>query len=213
MKHPVWRSLVFLAALAVPLFWLYQAYSFALGPDPGKVLVDRLGQGALVLLLLTLCLSPLQWSQRWTGWAHVRRQLGLWCFTYASLHLAGFVVFILGLDLAQLGEELIERPYIIVGALAWLCLAIMATTSNRASMRRLGKRWKTLHRLAYAVLGLGLLHMLWVVRSDIALWTLYFSLGALLMAMRLPPVSRRIKALRRRPTASPAASEGPATRF
>ncbi|WP_028237908.1 protein-methionine-sulfoxide reductase heme-binding subunit MsrQ [Stutzerimonas azotifigens] len=203
MKHPVWRGAVFLAALAVPLYWLYQAWIFALGPDPGKVLVDRLGQGALVLLLLTLALSPLQWATRWSGWAQVRRQLGLWCFSYACLHLMAYLMFILGLDASQLGRELVERPYIIVGALAWLGLLTMAITSNRWSMRRLGRGWKKLHRIVYGVLGLALLHMLWVVRSDIGLWLLYFSLGAALMLLRLPLLSQRLKRLRRGPIGSP----------
>lgn len=195
MKQPVWRGGVFLAALVPLLVWLYQAQTFALGPDPGKTLVDRLGQGALVLLLLTLCLSPLQWTTRWSGFALVRRQLGLWTFAYASLHVAGYLVFILGLEVARLPEELAERPYILVGALAWLGLLALALTSNRASMRRLGKGWKRLHRLVYPILVLVLLHMLWVVRADLALWSLYAALGSGLLALRSPWLSRPLKRL------------------
>lgn len=214
MKHPIWRVSVFVLALLPPLYWLYLGWTSALGPDPGQVLVERLGQGALVILLLTLSLSPLQWTMRWTGWVHVRRQLGLWCFAYVCLHLTAYLLFILGLDWAQLGEELVERPYIIVGALAWLCLLVMAATSNRWSMRKLGPRWKKLHRLAYAVLGLGLLHMLWVVRSDIGLWLIYFACGAALMLMRTPWASRRLKQRRRaRQDARTAERQPPAARF
>ncbi|SDW66740.1 sulfoxide reductase heme-binding subunit YedZ [Pseudomonas kuykendallii] len=196
IRQPLLRGGVFLAALIPPLVWFYQALSNALGPDPGKVLLDRLGQGALILLLLTLCLSPLQWATRWSGWAHIRRQLGLWTFAYACLHLVAYLLFVLGLDFTQLAVELRKRPYIIVGALAWSGLLALALTSNRASMRRLGARWKKLHRLVYAVLGLALLHMLWIVRSDIGLWLVYFSCGALLLALRLPPASRLLKKLR-----------------
>lgn len=197
MKLLLWRISVFLAALAPLLLWLYQAWSFALGPDPGKVLLERLGQGALLLLLLTLSLSPLQWITHWRGWVLIRRQLGLWSFAYASLHLLSYLLFVLGLDASRLGEELAERPYILVGALAWTGLLPLAITSNAWSMRQLGKRWKKLHRLIYAILGLALLHMLWVVRSDIALWLLYVGLAALLMLLRLPAVSRRLKRRRR----------------
>ena len=196
IRHPLLRGGVFLAALIPPLVWFYQALSNALGPDPGKVLLDRLGQGALILLLLTLCLSPLQWATRWSGWAHLRRQLGLWTFAYACLHLVAYLLFVLGLDFTQLAVELRKRPYIIVGALAWGVLLALALTSNRASMRRLGARWKKLHRLVYVVLGLALLHMLWIVRSDIGLWLVYFSCGVLLLALRLPPASRLLKKLR-----------------
>lgn len=192
MKHPFWRCGVFVAALLPPPYWLYQAWTFALGPDPGKVLLERLGQGSLVLLLLTLCLTPLQRATHWSGWALVRRQLGLWCFAYACLHLSVYLLVVLGLDFALLGDELRKRPYILVGALAWCSLLPLALTSNRFSMRRLGRRWKQLHRLAYAALGLGLLHMLWIVRSDLGQWTLYGVWALLLLALRLPGVGRRL---------------------
>ncbi|MFC0711900.1 protein-methionine-sulfoxide reductase heme-binding subunit MsrQ [Azorhizophilus paspali] len=192
MKHPLWRCAVFVAALLPPPVWLYQAWIFALGPDPGKVLLERLGQGSLILLLLTLSLTPLQRATHWSGWGQVRRQFGLWCFAYACLHLLAYLVFVLGLDFAQLGTELQKRPYILVGALAWCSLLPLALTSNRFSMRRLGRRWKQLHRLVYATLGLALLHMLWIVRSDIGQWLLYCTWALLLLALRLPRPGRRL---------------------
>jgi len=198
MRNPLWRGGVFVAALLPPLYWLYQAWIFALGPDPGKALVDRLGQGGLILLLITLAMTPLQKLTRWNGWIQVRRQLGLWCFTYIVLHLSAYAVFILGLDWAQLGVELRKRPYIFVGVTAFLGLLAMAVTSNRYSMRRLGSGWKKLHRLIYVILALGLLHMLWVVRSDLERWTIYAAIGCFLMLLRLPPVARQLPLLRSR---------------
>ncbi|WP_095055880.1 protein-methionine-sulfoxide reductase heme-binding subunit MsrQ [Pseudomonas sp. Irchel s3b2] len=195
MRYPFWRIGVFIAAAIWPLLWLYQALGDVLGPDPGKVLVDRLGLGTLVLLLITLSMTPLQKLTSWPGWIAVRRQLGLWCFAYAVLHLSGYTAFILGFDWSQLGIELRKRPYIIVGALGFLCLLALAVTSNRYSQRRLGSRWKKLHRLVYVVLGLGLLHMLWIVRADMKEWAIYASIGALLLVLRLPPVTRRIPRL------------------
>ncbi|KZN18173.1 MULTISPECIES: protein-methionine-sulfoxide reductase heme-binding subunit MsrQ [Pseudomonas] len=195
MRYPFWRIGVFITAAIWPVLWLYQAWADVLGPDPGKVLVDRLGQGALVLLLITLSITPLQKLTGWPGWIAVRRQLGLWCFAYVVLHLSGYTAFILGFDWSQLGIELRKRPYIIVGALGFLCLLVLAVTSNRYSQRRLGSRWKKLHRLVYVVLGLGLLHMLWIVRADLKEWAIYASIGALLLVLRLPPVIRRIPRL------------------
>ncbi|MDY1019421.1 protein-methionine-sulfoxide reductase heme-binding subunit MsrQ [Pseudomonas coleopterorum] len=195
MRYPFWRLSVFLVACVWPLLWLYQAWIFALGPDPGKVLVDRLGLGTLVLVLITLCMTPLQKLSGWPGWIAVRRQLGLWCFAYVCLHLAAYLFFVLGLDWSQLGVELVKRPYIIVGSLAFLCLLALAVTSNRYSQRRLGRRWKQLHRLIYAVLGLGLLHFLWIVRADLEEWSIYAAVGALLMLLRVPAVARRIPRL------------------
>ncbi len=195
MRYPFWRLSVFVVACVWPLLWLYQAWIFALGPDPGKVLVDRLGLGTLVLVLITLCMTPLQKLSGWPGWIAVRRQLGLWCFAYVCLHLAAYLFFVLGLDWGQLGVELSKRPYIIIGSLAFLCLLALAVTSNRYSQRRLGRRWKQLHRLIYAVLGLGLLHFLWIVRADLEEWSIYAAVGAFLMLLRVPAVARRIPRL------------------
>jgi sulfoxide reductase heme-binding subunit YedZ len=195
MRYPLWRVGVFIAAAVWPLLWLFQAFEDALGPDPGKVLVDRLGLGTLVLLLITLSMTPLQKLTGWAAWIAVRRQLGLWCFTYVALHLSAYLAFILGFDWSQLGVELRKRPYIIVGVLGFLCLLALAATSNRYSQRRLGVRWKTLHRLAYVVLGLGLLHMLWIVRADLKEWAIYASIGTLLLVVRVPPITRRIPRL------------------
>lgn len=192
MRHPYWRLCVFWLAAVWPLYWLYQAWIFALGPDPGKVLVERLGLGTLILLLITLSMTPLQKVSGWSGWISVRRQLGLWCFAYAVLHLMAYAVFILGLDWSQLAVELRKRPYIIVGAIALFGLLLLAVTSSRYSQRRLGKSWKKLHRLIYLILPLGLLHMLWVVRADLEEWAVYAVIGSLLLMLRIPPVMRRI---------------------
>ncbi|KOX98355.1 protein-methionine-sulfoxide reductase heme-binding subunit MsrQ [Pseudomonas nunensis] len=202
MRFPFWRIGVFIAAAVWPLIWLYQAWADVLGPDPGKVLVDRLGLGTLVLLLITLSMTPLQKLTGWAGWVAVRRQLGLWCFAYVVLHMSGYTAFILGFDWSQLGVELRKRPYIIVGTLGFLCLLALAVTSNRYSQRRLGARWKKLHRLVYVILGLGLLHMLWIVRADLKEWAVYASIGALLIMLRLPPVARRIPRLMAKKTPS-----------
>ena len=195
MKFPLWRLGVFIAAAVWPLYWLYEAWSFALGPDPGKVLVDRLGLGTLVLLLVTLCMTPLQKLTGWPGWIAVRRQIGLWCFAYVMLHLCAYLFFVLGLDWSQLGVELSKRPYIIVGSLGALCLLALAVTSNRYSQRQMGASWKKLHRLVYVVVGLGLLHMLWIVRADLKEWSIYAFIGACLLLLRIPPVMRRIPRL------------------
>lgn len=198
MRFLVWRLAVFLACCVAPVLWVYQAWIFALGPDPGKVLVDRLGLGTLILLLITLAMTPLQRLTGWPGWIVVRRQLGLWCFTYVLMHMTGYAFFILGLDWGQLGVELVKRPYIIVGSLAFLCLVALAVTSNRYSQRRLGARWKKLHRLSYLILGLGLLHFLWIVRADLKEWSLYAVIGALLLILRIPAIARRIPRIYRR---------------
>ena len=202
MRSGLWRLSVFIAAAVWPVFWLYEAWSLALGPDPGKVLVDRLGLGTLILLLVTLCMTPMQKLTGWAGWIAVRRQLGLWCFAYVVLHLCAYLAFVLGFDWSQLGVELRKRPYIIVGSLGFLCLLVLAVTSNRYSQRRLGGRWKKLHRLVYVILGLGLLHMLWIVRADLKEWSIYAFIGICLLLLRIPAVMRRIPRLYKKKSVS-----------
>ncbi|MGA4319438.1 protein-methionine-sulfoxide reductase heme-binding subunit MsrQ [Ectopseudomonas hydrolytica] len=189
MRYRLWRVGVFIAASLPPMYWFYGAMLGLLGPDPGKVLVDNLGLGALVLLLITLTMTPLQQLTRWGGWIAVRRQLGLWCFAYVVLHLAGYVLFIAGLRLELVLRDLSERPYIIVGALAFVGLLALTVTSNRFSIRRLGRKWKALHRLVYVILLLALLHMLWVVRADLGEWLAYALVGGVLLLMRLSVVA------------------------
>jgi sulfoxide reductase heme-binding subunit YedZ len=116
----------------------------------------------------------------------------LWCFSYVLLHVCGYLLFLLGLDFGQLLDDLHERPYIIVGVMAFTGLLALALTSNQYSIRRLGKRWRQLHRLVYFILGLALLHMLWVVRSDIGEWLLYAVIGVVLLLLRLPALAGRL---------------------
>ncbi|MGH8383247.1 protein-methionine-sulfoxide reductase heme-binding subunit MsrQ [Pseudomonas sp.] len=202
MRYPLFRLGIFVLACIWPLWWLYEAAMNALGPDPGKILVDRLGLGALIFLLITLSMTPLQRLTGWAGWIVSRRQLGLWCFAYIVLHMTSYMVFVLGLDWGQLGVELSKRPYIIVGALGFVGLLALAVTSNRYSQRRLGARWKKLHKLVYVILALGLLHFLWVVRADLKEWAVYAGIGVFLLALRIPLLARRIPRLAGRKTTS-----------
>lgn len=193
-----WRIAVFWAALTPLVFWGWQVYHNAAGPEPGRYLLLNMGLGALWLLLFTLSLTPLTKLTRWKGFALIRRQLGLWTLAYAVLHLLSYALFILGLDWARLGSEIVKRPYIIVGMLALIGLICLGVTSNRWSMRRLGKRWKTLHKLVYLILGLVLLHFFWVVRADMREWAIYAAVAALLMFTRIPHVARALPKIRQR---------------
>ncbi|MBZ5487860.1 protein-methionine-sulfoxide reductase heme-binding subunit MsrQ [Halomonas aquamarina] len=194
----LWRTGVFAAALLPLVWWGWQVANNMAGPEPGRYLLLNIGLGALWLLLCTLSLTPLTKLTRWKGFNLIRRQLGLWTLAYAVLHLICYVLFILGLDWARLGSEIVNRPYIIVGMLALLGLTILGVTSNRWAMRKLGKRWKTLHKASYLILALVLLHFLWVVRADMQEWFVYALTGTLLLCLRIPPVSRTLPKLRQR---------------
>lgn len=188
----VWRISVF-ALSAFPFAWVVsQALLNKLGVDPVKELLDFLGHSALTLLLATLCMTPLRLIHGWRGWQLVRRQLGLWSFAYACLHMLVFAGLMIEWNAVRLWVELERRPYVLIGSLALAGLLLLAITSNRYSMRRLGVRWKSLHRLVYPALILVLLHYLWVVRSDIAFWLFYTFAGSALLLFRLPMVQKRV---------------------
>lgn len=193
-----WRLLVFMAALTPIGWWAFHVATNTAGPEPGRYLLLNLGQVALILLLCTLSLTPLTRLTRWKGFSVIRRQLGLWTFSYAVMHLLSYLLFILGLNWTALGEDLQKRPYIIVGALALLILLALAVTSNRYAMRKLGKRWKPLHKGVYLVLILALLHFLWIVRADLTEWGVYAAIALLLMLLRVPAIAKLLPRLNQR---------------
>ncbi|MEP7245198.1 MAG: protein-methionine-sulfoxide reductase heme-binding subunit MsrQ, partial [Gammaproteobacteria bacterium] len=136
------------------------------------------------------------------GWPHVvriRRMLGLFAFFYAVLH---FMIY-LGLDqefnFAGLGKDILKRPYITIGFTALLMLIPLAVTSTNRMMRRLGRRWQTLHRLVYVIAILGVWHYYWQVKRDVREPLIYACILAVLLGYRV------MRSLRKRAAASAAA--------
>ena len=175
----------------------YLNASGVLGADPVAEIEHRLGIWALRLLLLTLAITPLRQLTGWTWLLRLRRMLGLWAFAYATLHLAAYLVLDLRGYWAQIFEEIVKRPYITVGFLAWLGLVPLAATSTQAAIRRLGRRWAQLHRLVYAIAALAVLHYWWVVKSDIREPALYAGILAVLLGWRAYAALKRFSARRR----------------
>jgi sulfoxide reductase heme-binding subunit YedZ len=179
------KPLVFLIAL-LPLAWLvWDTLHDSLGTDPVAQLEHRSGDWALRLLLATLAITPLR---RITGWhkaIRFRRMLGLFAFFYVCVHLTIYVVIDLGGFWSQLFADIVKRPYITVGFIAWLLLIPLALTSTQAMMRRLGRHWQQLHRLVYLIALLGVLHFLWLVKADHREPLIYLAVLAALMLMRM----------------------------
>lgn len=148
--------------------------------NPLQYLQQWSGFWALSLLLITLSITPLRrllarlarWRQSrygkrlsdWNWIIRTRRMLGLWCFAYASVHLGVYLHFDLGYDWSWLKEDIEQKPFVVLGLLSWLLLLLLALTSNDASMRRLGKHWRRLHRLIYLINILVILHYWWAVK-------------------------------------------------
>ena len=156
-----------------------------LGVNPIEKLTHVTGMTALVLLLVTLAVSPVRRLTGWNPLIKLRRPLGLFAFFYAMLHFSIWMVLDLGFQLQWVVEDILERPYITVGFTALVLLTPLALTSTRGWIRRLGKRWSALHRLAYVATGLGLVHYYWLVKADVRLPLLLIAVFAVLMGFRV----------------------------
>jgi len=161
-----------------------------LGANPVEKLTHETGDWTLRFLLLTLSLTPLR---QWTGqaaWIRFRRMFGLYTFFYVSCHFLIWFVADHSLDLGYMFEDIVERPYITLGFSAFVLLMPLAITSNRAMIRRLGRKWQTLHQLVYLIVVLGVLHFLWLVKADYLEPGIYAIIAVILLVHRLGPIKR-----------------------
>jgi len=204
----IYKPLVFIACLA-PLGWLICGalgwFGVSLGPDPVKELEHECGKTALNLLLLTLAVTPVRELTSQPQLLRLRRMLGLFAFFYVVLHFTIYLVLDLELNFATLGADIAKRPYITIGFTALLLLIPLAVTSTNGMMRRLGRRWQTLHRLVYLIAVLGVWHFYWQVKRDVREPLLYAGMLAILLGYRVV----RARA-RRRAAAAPSTGPAPA---
>jgi len=156
-----------------------------LGADPIGVITLSTGHWTLRFLLITLSVTP---ARRITGWnwlIRFRRLLGLFAFFYGCLHLLTYLWFDKFFHLSEIIPDIGKRPFITVGFLAWTLMLPLALTSTTASIRRLGKRWQTLHRLIYFSATAGVIHFWWLVKKDISRPEKYALVLALLLLFRI----------------------------
>lgn len=191
--HLAWLKAGVNVAALVPLVLLVaRAFGVGdLGANPVQELLHTLGKTALNLLLITLAITPLR---RLTGlnWlVGFRRSLGLFVFAYALLHALTYAVLDWRLDLSTLLADVTERPFITVGFLAVVLLIPLAVTSTNTMQRRLGRRWRTLHRAVYLIAVLGVLHFFWQVKLDTSEASLYAAMLAVLLGFRLVDWGRK----------------------
>lgn len=165
-----------------------------LGANPIEELEHRTGAWAIRLLFATLAVTPLRRLAGWQALGRYRRRLGLAAFAYALAHFLTWSVLDNGLDLAAIAEDIVERPYVTVGFVAFVLLLPLAATSTRGAIRRLGRRWVKLHRLVYVAAVLAVVHHWWLVKKDLREPAVHAALLAILLASRLVPAPRRKRA-------------------
>jgi len=181
----LFKSLVFILCM-IPAVWLGWAFvNDALGANPFEALTRQAGEWTLRFLLLTLFMTPLRALLQQSWPLKIRRMLGLTVFFYATGHLLTYLWFDQFFDWQEIVRDIAKRPFITAGMAAWLLLLPLALTSNRFSIRRLGKRWKSLHRSVYAIALLGVLHFFWLVKADLREPLIYAGILVLLLGYRL----------------------------
>jgi sulfoxide reductase heme-binding subunit YedZ len=182
------KAAVFLACL-LPLGKLaletFGIAGFSLGANPVEALIHRFGIWGLNFLLITLAVTPLRIVTGFAWLLRLRRMFGLFAFFYVVMHFLTYAGLDQRFDLAVIVEDIAERPYITIGVTALVLMVPLAVTSTNAMMRRLGRRWKQLHRLVYPIAILGVWHFYWQVKLDTLDATVYAGILAVLLAFRL----------------------------
>lgn len=178
------KVLVFLLGLA-PLFWLgWRAYDGRLTANPIEFITHYTGDWTLRLILIGLAITPLRKILHYPDLIRYRRMIGLFAFFYGCLHFTTYIWLDKFFDLHEMLVDIGKRRYITVGFASFVVLIPLAITSTKGWIRRLGKRWQKLHRLVYFTAVGGVIHYLWLVKSDIRLPLLYGAIASVLLGWR-----------------------------
>jgi sulfoxide reductase heme-binding subunit YedZ len=157
------KLVVFVLAALPFLRLVYAVVQDNLGANPLEFITRNTGDWTLYFLCITLAVTPLRKLLSWHWLIRLRRMLGLYSFFYASLHFLTFLWFDHFFEISDMWRDIIKRPFITVGFIAFILLLPLAITSNNAMIRRLGgKQWQLLHRLIYLIVPLGVLHYFWM---------------------------------------------------
>ena len=188
LLRPSAKPALFIAS-TLPFVWLlYGALANTLGVNPAETLMRATGDWTLRFLCLTLAITPLRQWTRSPALARFRRMLGLFTFFYGCVHFLCYSWLDMGFDVQAIIRDIPKRPFILVGSLAWLLMLPLAATSFNRAIRALGAaRWKTVHRLIYLIVLLGLLHFFWMraAKNNFAEVAVYAVLVGILLGWRV----------------------------
>jgi len=180
-------------------FLIFDLLTGRLSANPIQDLERRTGRHAITLLVLLLLCSPVYTIFKWSEPLKRRRALGLYTFMYVAIHMIIFVDLDYGLAWSRLYKEVVEKPRLIVGLLAFLILIPLAITSFDIWKKRLGKNWKRLHQLVYLIAPLAVLHYVWskkgnilTLQGEIAKPLIYGIIIAIFLIFRIPPVRKAL---------------------
>lgn len=193
----VLKLAVHIGALLPLTLMVWDYFQGNLGAEPIRELTLRTGKTAIILLMLCLAVTP---AHIWFGWKQIiplRRLLGLYAFFYAALHLVIFLWLDYLLDPQLIVEALFSKRYALVGLAAFLIMLPLAVTSTRAAMRKMGKRWKSLHKWVYVAGVLVVLHYFLLVKNSYTEPLIFGLILAFLLLTRVKPIKQAILQQRR----------------
>ena len=177
---------VFVAALYPLARLVLLGFTGGLGANPIEFITRSTGLWTLVFICITLAVTPLRKLTGWNALLRFRRMLGLFAFFYAALHFTTYFWFDKWFDIAAIVKDIGKRPFITVGFAAFVLLLPLAITSPKAMVRKLGRRWQTLHRAIYPIAALAILHFWWhkAGKNDFSEVSIYAGVVFVLLAMR-----------------------------
>ena len=186
---------------------IFQFFTNDLTVNPIQALEQRTGRHAITLLVLSLACTPLNTLFKWPELLKRRRALGLYAFMYATIHVLIYLDLDYGLAWSFILQDVIEKPRLIVGAIAFLMLIPLAWTSFDIWKKRLGKKWKRLHQTVYVIAPIVVLHYAWSKKGDLFALQgevvrplIYGLIVVLFLVMRIPQVRKGIVSVRDRVT-------------
>jgi sulfoxide reductase heme-binding subunit YedZ len=177
---------LFIGALVPLASIVLRGLTGSLNANPIAEVENELGLAALIFLIASLACTPARRVFGWTWPPRIRRELGLFAFAYALLHISVYVLLDQALDAQVMLDDIIKRPFITVGFGAAVLLVPLAITSTKSSIRRMGfARWQRLHQLAYVAGVLAAIHFIWRVKVDVSQPLTYASALCLLLLVRV----------------------------
>ncbi|PKG77068.1 protein-methionine-sulfoxide reductase heme-binding subunit MsrQ [Shewanella sp. Actino-trap-3] len=189
-----WLKVLLHISFLLPAFYLVKlVLTDNAGGDPVQYIIHYTGMGAINSLLATLLISPIAKRFKIAALMQTRRLVGLYVCAYALLHISAFISLDLLFAWGLLFEEVIKRPYILVGAATLIIIVSLALTSPNAIKRRLGKRWQSLHNWVYLAAILAPIHFYWSVKSEIIEPSIYIVLFAALLVYRKDSIYKWLK--------------------
>jgi methionine sulfoxide reductase heme-binding subunit len=182
-----WSKVLLFAVCLSPLFWAgWRAWNQDLTANPIEYITHFTGDWTIRFLIFTLAITPLRKLLSQPQWIKCRRMVGLFAFFYGCLHFMTWLWLDKFFDIHEMVKDVVKRPFITAGAVAFLLMIPLAVTSTTGWIRRMGgKRWQLLHRLIYGSAIAGVIHYYWLVKSDVRLPLFYGALVALELLYRI----------------------------